>query len=81
MIANRGWSWLLQNTSKCLTNKNKVNRTTEVQTFHSSDHHKWLSYQILGSKTVKNFKNDQQTKYIMSTELCLTLPLNKGVSV
>ena len=42
--------------------KNKVNRTTEAQPFHSSDHHKWLSYQLLGSKTVKNVKsiNKQQ---------------------
>ena len=35
-------------------NINKVNRTTDAQLFHSSNHQKRLPYQILGSKTVKN---------------------------
>ena len=34
----------------------KLNRTTKAQHFHSSNHHKWLPYQILSGKTVKNVK-------------------------
>ena len=41
--------------------ENKVNRTAEAHPFRSSNHHKWLSYQILGSKTVKNVQIDPQT--------------------
>ncbi len=40
--------------------ENKVNRTTEAQLFHSSDHHEWLLYWILGGKSVKNVQIDPQ---------------------
>ncbi len=40
--------------------KNKVDRTTEAQVFHSSNHKKWPPYRILGDKTVKNVKIDSQ---------------------
>ncbi len=39
---------------------NKVNGNTEAQLFHSSNHHKWRQYQILGSKTVQIVKKGQQ---------------------
>ena len=43
---------------------NKVNRTTEAQLINSSNHHKWLPYQILGGKTVKNVPVDPKTTEI-----------------
>ena len=43
--------------------KNKVNRTTESH-FLSPNHHKWLPYEILGNKTVKNVQIDPQTTEI-----------------
>ncbi len=53
--------------------KNKVNRTTEAQHFYSFNHHKWLPYQILVSKTVKNVQIDKQTSEVYPTELFVTL--------
>ncbi len=50
------------------------NRTTEAQLFHSSNHHKWIPYQILGSKTVKNVQIGQQT-----TEIYPKRPLSEAV--
>ena len=47
----------------------KVNRTTETQHFHSSNHHKWLPYQILGGKTVKNVQRGPQTTEIWPKKL------------
>ncbi len=46
--------------------KTKVNRTTEAQIFHYSNHPKCLPYQILGSKTVKNIQIDPQTTDILT---------------
>ena len=57
--------------------KNKVNRTTEAQIFHSSSHHKRLPDQILGDKTVKNIQIDQQTTEIWPKELFVTLSVSE----
>ena len=40
--------------------KNKVNRTTDAQLCHSSNHLTWFPYQILGGKIVKNVQIDPQ---------------------
>ncbi len=42
------------------------------QAFHSSNHHKWLSYQILGGKTVQNVQIDPQTTEIWPKQLIVT---------
>ena len=42
--------------------QNKVNRTTEAKIFHSSNHHKWPPYQILGGKTVGDIEVDPQQR-------------------
>ncbi len=47
----------------------KVNRTTEAQFFRSSYHHKWLPYQILSGKPLKNAQFNPQTTYIWPKEL------------
>ena len=57
--------------------KNKVNRTTVALPFYSSYHHKWLSYQILGSKTVKNVQIDPQTTEIWLKWLFVTLSVKE----
>ena len=44
--------------------------TTEAQRFHSSNHHKWLPYQILGGKTVKNNQSDPQTTDMADKAIC-----------
>ena len=44
--------------------KTRSPRITEAQLFHFSNHHKWLSYKIIGGKTVKTFQVDPQTKDI-----------------
>ncbi len=56
-----------------------VNRTTEAQLFHSSNHHKWLPYRIIGGKAVKNVHIDPQTTEICPKELLVTLSV-EGVS-
>ncbi len=45
---------------------NKAKNTTKAHLFHSSNHHKWLPYQILGGKTKKNVQIDSQTTDIWS---------------
>ena len=39
----------------------KFKNPDDTRHFHSSNHHKWLPYQILGGKTVNNVQIDQQT--------------------
>ena len=34
--------------------------TTEAQILNSSNHHKWLTYQILGGKTAKSVRIEPQ---------------------
>ena len=52
---------------------NKNYRTKQAQFFHSSNHPKWLPYQILGGKTVINVQIDPQTTEIWPKELFVTL--------
>ncbi len=47
--------------------------TTEAQHFYTLNNHKWLSYKILGSITVKIIQIDPQTADIWPTELFVTL--------
>ena len=44
--------------------KTRSTRTTEAKLFHYSNHHKWLSYQIQGGKTVKKVQIDPETTEI-----------------
>ncbi len=39
-----------------------INKTIEAQPFHSSNHQKWLPYQILGGKPVRDVNIDPQLK-------------------
>ncbi len=57
--------------------KNKVNRSTEAQLFHFSNHHEGIPYRILGSKTVKNVHIDPLTSEIWPTELFVTLSVSE----
>ena len=50
--------------------KNKVNKN-KAKLFHYSTHNKWLPYQILGGKTVKNALIDPQTTEIWSNKVSL----------
>ncbi len=48
--------------------------------FHSCNHKKWLPYQILGGKTVKNVQIDLQTMKIWIKHLNTTLSIRECVS-
>ena len=46
-----------------------VHRNIKAQPFYSSNHQKWLPYQILGGNTVKNVQIDPQTTDIWPKQL------------
>ncbi len=62
-----------------LLDKNKVNRTKEAKLYPASNYHKWLPYQILGGKTVKNVDIDPQTTEIWPKELFVTLSVSDNL--
>ncbi len=76
MTVRRSYITLSQSIS-APTKKNKVNRTTKANIFHSSSYHKWLPYQILGGKTVKNVQIDHKTTEIWPKELFVTLSVSE----
>ena len=43
---------------------NKTNRTTEAQSFNSSNHQKWLSYQILKNRKERPNKSTKDVKNV-----------------
>ncbi len=62
---------------RCLFKIKQGQQVHRSSAFHSSDHHNWLHYQIIGSKTEKNVQIDQQTAEIWPTELFV---VREGVS-
>ena len=66
LYMKQGW----QHPQKITYIKPRCNYTRH---FHSSHHHKWLSYQIICGKPVQNVEIDPQTKEIWPTELFDTL--------
>ena len=64
---------------KNLYNQLKFNTSSDTGRFHSSKHQKWLSYQIIGGKTVMNVQIDPQTSEIWSTKLKMTLGVSDRV--
>ena len=54
-----------------------INKDSHVKI---SNHHKWIPYQNLGGKYVKNVLIDPQTTEIWSTGLNVTLSVSEGVS-
>ncbi len=53
---------------------------TEIQPYDSSNHHKWLPFQILGDKTVRNVQNGDMAE-ITKRPVSDSVTENDGVSL